>query len=165
MVHSAPIIFRSACTGGAQPLFARARAPVCPSLATPLLVGRNLLEFVKHALHSEPFESSSSGLTVARYSTTLLLEADAGSRDRRCWTLAEQSYKRHSLVSYTRMQCMLECRCLTPPHVTRKVVQNTRPSFSHVRGGSGHETNSGCLAPVGVLIHSSCTLAPRMALC
>ena len=36
-VHSAPIIFRSACTGGAQPLVARARAPVCPSLATPLL--------------------------------------------------------------------------------------------------------------------------------
>ena len=24
------------CTGGARPLFARARAPVCPSLATPL---------------------------------------------------------------------------------------------------------------------------------
>ena len=37
-VHSAPIIFRSACTGGAQPLVARARAPVCPSLATPLLL-------------------------------------------------------------------------------------------------------------------------------
>ena len=36
-VHSAPIIFRSACTGGAQPLVARARAPVCPSLATPLV--------------------------------------------------------------------------------------------------------------------------------
>jgi len=35
-VHSAPIIFRSACTGGAQPPVARARAPVCPSLATPL---------------------------------------------------------------------------------------------------------------------------------
>ena len=24
--------------------------------------------------------------------------------------------------------------------MTRKVVQNTRPSFSHVRGGAGHET-------------------------
>ena len=28
--------FTSACTGGAQPPVARARAPVCPSLATPL---------------------------------------------------------------------------------------------------------------------------------
>ena len=37
-VHSAPIIFRSACTGGAQPLVARARTPVCPSLATPVCV-------------------------------------------------------------------------------------------------------------------------------
>ena len=27
----------NACTGGAQPLIARARAPVCPSLATPLM--------------------------------------------------------------------------------------------------------------------------------
>ena len=35
-VHSAPIIFRSTCTGGAQPPVARARAPVCPGLATPL---------------------------------------------------------------------------------------------------------------------------------
>ena len=30
------MIFRSACTGEAQLLAARARAPVCPSLATPL---------------------------------------------------------------------------------------------------------------------------------
>ena len=37
-VYLAPIIFRSACTGGAQPLVARARAPVCPSLAMPLMI-------------------------------------------------------------------------------------------------------------------------------
>ena len=36
MVHSEPIIFRSACTGRAQPLVARVRAPVCPSLAVTL---------------------------------------------------------------------------------------------------------------------------------
>ena len=53
-------------------------------------------------MHSEPFASSSSGLTVARYSIAVLLVVDAGSRKRRCWTLAEQSCKRHSLVpSYT----------------------------------------------------------------
>ena len=33
----------------------------------------------------------------------------------------------------------LSARGATLPHVTRKVVQNTRPSFSHMRGGSGHE--------------------------
>ena len=32
------------------------------------------------------------------------------------------------------------CELSHPGAVTRKVVQNTRPSFSHVRGGSGHET-------------------------
>ena len=43
-------------------------------------VGRSLLEcFVKHALHNEPFASSSFGLTVARYSTTVLLASG------RCW--------------------------------------------------------------------------------
>ena len=68
-------------------------------------VGRSLLEFLKHALHSEPFASSSCGLIVARYSTTVLLEADAGSRKRRYWTLAEQSYKRHSLVSSLHAAC------------------------------------------------------------
>ena len=31
--------------------------------------------------------------------------------------------------------------------VTRKVVQNTRPSFSHVRGGAGHETTHICKRP------------------
>ena len=33
---SAPIIHKRTCAGGAQPPVARARAPVCPSLATPL---------------------------------------------------------------------------------------------------------------------------------
>ena len=37
-ILSAPIIRLLTCTGGAQPLVARARAPVCPSLATPLNV-------------------------------------------------------------------------------------------------------------------------------
>ena len=32
----------NACTGGAQPLVARARAPVCPSLATPLMMMENV---------------------------------------------------------------------------------------------------------------------------
>ena len=37
----------------------------------------------------------------------------------------------------------LSDRGATPPQVPRKVTQNTRPSFSHVRArGSGHETNS-----------------------
>ena len=35
-ILSAPIIRLRTCTGGARPLVARARAPVCPSLATPL---------------------------------------------------------------------------------------------------------------------------------
>ena len=42
-VHSTLIIFRSACIGGAQPLVARARAPVCPSLATPLGVSLSII--------------------------------------------------------------------------------------------------------------------------
>ena len=35
-VLSAPIIHMRTCTGGARAPVARARAPVCPSLATPL---------------------------------------------------------------------------------------------------------------------------------
>ena len=35
-ILSAPIIHMRTCSGGARPLVARARAPVCPSLATPL---------------------------------------------------------------------------------------------------------------------------------
>ena len=36
MMLSAPIIRMYACTGGVRPLVARARAPVCPSLAMPV---------------------------------------------------------------------------------------------------------------------------------
>ena len=36
MILSAPIIRLRTCTGGARSVVARARAPVCPSLATPL---------------------------------------------------------------------------------------------------------------------------------
>ena len=36
MILSVPIICIHTCTGGARPLVARARAPVCPSLAMPL---------------------------------------------------------------------------------------------------------------------------------
>ena len=46
--------------------------------------------------------------------------------------------KIRSLTS--RIWIELSDREATPPHVTRKVVQNTRPSVSHVRGGAGHET-------------------------
>ena len=35
------------CTGGAQPLVARARAPVCPSLATPLTM-LNVRSWIVH---------------------------------------------------------------------------------------------------------------------
>ena len=65
----------------------------------------------------------------------------------RCWTLAEQSYKWHSLVSFLHAACNAWWNAIitffshsTPPNLTRKVIQNTRPSFSHVQGGSGHET-------------------------
>ena len=34
--QSAPILDRHTCAGGAQPLIAGARTPVCPTLATPL---------------------------------------------------------------------------------------------------------------------------------
>ena len=34
--------------------------------------------------------------------------------------------------------------------MTRKVVQNTRPLFSHVRGGAGHETRHGTAVAVQV---------------
>ena len=37
--------------------------------------------------------------------------------------------------------------------VTRKVVQNTRPSFSHVQGGAGHETRANYQ-------HFTCSLVP-----
>ena len=37
----------------------------------------------------------------------------------------------------------------TPCHVTKNVVQNTRPSFSDVRGGSGHETTVMPLSGLG----------------
>ena len=46
------------------------------------------------------------------------------------------------------MLCVLESdsssqigELYTLPHVTRKVIQSTRPSFSHMRGGAGHETS------------------------
>ena len=39
VIYAEPVtIFRSTCTSGAQPPVARARSPVCPSLATLLLV-------------------------------------------------------------------------------------------------------------------------------
>ena len=40
----------------------------------------------------------------------------------------------------------------TPPHVTRKVVQNTRPSF-RFRGGSGHETTFNTARRKGGLVN------------
>ena len=45
-VHSAPIIFRSASTGGAQPRVSRPHAPVCFSLALPL-TGRSTQDACK----------------------------------------------------------------------------------------------------------------------
>ena len=45
------------------------------------------------------------------------------------------------IIMRSRIWFKLSDRGATPPHMTRKVVQNTRPSFSHVRGGAGHETN------------------------
>ena len=53
-VHSAPVIFRSACTGGAQPPVARARAPVCPSLATPLVVSDTYLPRIQSCQSTHP---------------------------------------------------------------------------------------------------------------
>ena len=70
-------------------------------------VGCSLLEFCKACLVQWAIcKFYSFGLTVAMYSPTLLLEADAGSRKRRCWRLAEQSYKRHSLVSSYTLHAM-----------------------------------------------------------
>ena len=48
---------------------------------------------------------------------------------------------RHAhIIMRSRIWFELSDRGATPPHVTRKVFQNTRTSFSHVRGGAGHET-------------------------
>ena len=48
---------------------------------------------------------------------------------------------RHAhIIMCSRIWFELSDQGATPPHVTRKVAQNTRPS-SHVWGGSGHETN------------------------
>ena len=44
----------------------------------------------------------------------------------------------------------------TLPHVTRKIVQNTRPSFSHVQGGAGHEISLVPLANFPVCAESAC---------
>ena len=66
-------------------------------------------DYIGAVLHTEPFASSSSGLTAARYSTTVLLEENVAElRERHCCTLAEQSYKRHSLVSFILPYSMLQ---------------------------------------------------------
>ena len=66
-------------------------------------------DYIGAVLHTEPFASSSSGLTAARYSTTVLLEENAAElRERHCCTLAEQSYKRHSLLSFILPYSMLQ---------------------------------------------------------
>ena len=53
---SAPIIRMLTCTGGARPLVARARAPVSPSLVTPLLVPQSSLETVSLLVRNQELE-------------------------------------------------------------------------------------------------------------
>ena len=46
------------------------------------------------------------------------------------------------IIMRSKIWFKLSNRGATPPHVTRKLAQNTRPSFSHVQGGSGQETRT-----------------------
>ena len=111
---------------------------------------------------SEPFASSSSGLTLARYSTTVLLEADAGSREdtvghwqtvlleadagsreRHCWTLAEQSYTCYYLTRC--MQCMGKAIITSftpfdPAPCDKKSRSEHQTLFPLFGEGSGHKT-------------------------
>ena len=53
----------------------------------------------------------------------------------------------------------------TPPYVTRKVVQNTRPSFPHVWGGSGHLSANASSNPIPNTIDLLSFLPPPQETC
>ena len=79
-------------------------------------------------------------VTASRFES---LESDCRTRNFMRW----HSNRAWDLVC---LQCMGNAiiihslRCSTPPHVTRNVTQNTRPSFRFSGEGSGHETSLGC---------------------
>ena len=53
------------------------------------------------------------------------------------------AYVMHILyIMHSRMRFELSDRGATMPHVTKKVAQNTRPSFLHVQGKVGPKTNA-----------------------
>jgi len=81
-VHLAPIIFRSTCTGGAQPPVARACAPVCPSLATPLLVSAVRKALVEAGLTREDYTGHSFRIGAASTVAACGHDHDSGALEK-----------------------------------------------------------------------------------
>ena len=130
-VHLAPIIFRSVCTGGAEPPVARARAPVYPILATPLCeVIRLLLNSVLHILHVGAIPT----WRAYRLSDTKIFLARGGRLTKRVLRFSLQLVTALHPVSYQQNNDLLHRREHWPSFPSDNTVTYNLPGFYCLQG-------------------------------